>query len=114
MLVDFTHPPRYCSERFSGCQVECHDNAVSAPVVVLGNGLESFVACCVPDLKLDDLTVQVNRSDFEIDTYRRYVALCELVVLESLISNLAVLTVYLMSKLELPTPALPTSKILIK
>jgi len=59
------------------------DNSVSAAVVRRCNGAESFLSGCVPDLELDRLSVQLDRSNFEVDTDRRNVGFGVSVIRES-------------------------------
>jgi hypothetical protein len=44
--------------------VKDDNDAVCTPVVAAGDGAESFLACSVPDLELDDFAVQLDCADF--------------------------------------------------
>lgn len=39
-----------------------------ATVVGRGNGTETLLACSIPDLQLDALSIELNGSDLEIDS----------------------------------------------
>ena len=40
------------------------------PVVSCGYGAKSFLSCCVPNLKFDLLSVQLNCPDFEVNPWK--------------------------------------------
>lgn len=51
-----------------------------APIVCTSYRTEPLLTSSVPDLQFHFLAVYANGFDFEIDTYRSYVASCESVV----------------------------------
>ena len=54
---------------------------MSSLVVAGGDGLESLLASGIPNLKLANLLINVDRTDLEIDTDCRHEVLLELVIL---------------------------------
>ena len=48
--------------------INYQNDSMSSLIVRGSDGFESFLACCVPDLKFDCLTVEVKSSDFKIDS----------------------------------------------
>lgn len=44
------------------------ENAHRTTVVGGGDGSETFLASCVPDLQLHSLSIQLDRADLEVDT----------------------------------------------
>ena len=59
------------------------DDAVGSLVVGRGDGLESLLAGGVPDLQFHGLSLEVEGSDFEVDSDGREEALVENVIGES-------------------------------
>ena len=88
VLVNFAHPLRDFGEGFSVCDIIGHDNAVSTLVITTGDCLESFLASGIPDLQFYSLAVNVNCSNFEIDTDGWHEVVIEDVVLKNTISKL--------------------------
>lgn len=83
MLLDFSHPGLDRCEALSVRDIVRHDDSVSTLVVAGGDGLEALLASSVPNLQLDRLAVDVNRSDLEVHTNRRHEVLSEHIVLQS-------------------------------
>mmetsp|Transcript_21254 Transcript_21254/g.46125 ORF Transcript_21254/g.46125 Transcript_21254/m.46125 type:complete len:116 (+) Transcript_21254:571-918(+) len=52
-----------------------NNDTVGSSVVGRGDGAETFLSSGIPDLKLDCLTVQLNCTDFKINTNGRDVRL---------------------------------------
>eukprot|EP00531_Pseudo-nitzschia_arenysensis_P013583 CAMPEP_0116145440 /NCGR_PEP_ID=MMETSP0329-20121206/16591_1 /TAXON_ID=697910 /ORGANISM="Pseudo-nitzschia arenysensis, Strain B593" /LENGTH=178 /DNA_ID=CAMNT_0003641039 /DNA_START=390 /DNA_END=925 /DNA_ORIENTATION=- len=66
--VNLVQPLLYIVEGFLVSDIVDDDNSVGAAVIGRCNGAESFLSSGIPDLELDCLSVQFNRSDFEINT----------------------------------------------
>ena len=81
--INLVQPLFDIAEGFLVGNIIDNDNSVSAAVVRGCNGAESFLPGCVPDLELDCLSVQLDRSDFEVDTDRRNVGFGVSVIRES-------------------------------
>ena len=81
MLLDLTHPGLHSGEALSVCNVIGHNNTVSALIVAGSNSLESFLTSSVPDLQLDGLAININGSDFEVNSNCGHEVLREDVVL---------------------------------
>ena len=47
-----------------------HDDPVGAAVVGRSDRAEALLACCIPDLELDGLAIQLNCADLEVNTNR--------------------------------------------
>ncbi len=88
MLLDLTHPGLHSGEALSVGNVVGHNNTVSSLVVTGSNSLESFLTSGVPDLKLDGLAININGSDFEVNSNCGHKVLCEDVILNIKDSNL--------------------------
>jgi len=81
--IDLMQPLLYIIERFLIGNVVDNDNSVSAAVIRRRNGAEPFLTGRVPDLKLDCLSVKLDRSDFEVNTDGRNVGFGVSVICES-------------------------------
>lgn len=60
-------PLLYIVERFCVCDIIDDDNTVSAAVVTAGDSAESLLTSCVPNLKLDRLSIQLNGSNLKVN-----------------------------------------------
>ena len=83
MFLNLVHPVLDGAEALAVCDVVGDDDAVSALVVAAGDSLEALLPCGVPNLKLDRLSVHLNRPDLEVHADRRHEVVCEHVVCES-------------------------------
>ena len=83
VLFDLVHPGVHAVERVSICDVVNHDDTVSALVVRGGDGLESLLTSCVPNLQLAHFVVRLESPDLEINTDCWHEIVVELVVRES-------------------------------
>ncbi len=95
VLLDFVHPVLDGAEALAVRDVVSHDDTVRALVVAARDRLEALLAGCVPNLKLDGLSVNLNGSNFlhsrtlahlilntyEVDTNSRHKIVSENVVL---------------------------------
>ena len=64
MFFYLAHPVFDSTETLAVSDVVGNDDAVSALVVATCDGLESLLACGVPDLELDSLAINIDGSDF--------------------------------------------------
>ena len=68
VLINFAHPLRDLRERFSVSDIISDDNTVGSFVITAGDSLESLLASSVPDLKFYGFAININSSNFEINT----------------------------------------------
>ena len=80
---------------------------MGAFVVAGGDGFETFLTGCVPDLKFDYFTVDFVVSDFEIDTNCWHEAVRERIILKIDVKKIWLLTANLTKREDLPTPEFP-------
>jgi hypothetical protein len=83
VLVDLAHPLLHIVEALHIRNVIDDNYPMSSPVVATGDGSESLLSCCVPDLQLDGLPVHLDRANLEVNTDRADVAVDVGVVRES-------------------------------
>ena len=83
MLINFAHPLRNFWERFSVCDIIGDNNAVSALVITAGDGLESLLSSSIPNLKFYCFAINVNSSNFEINTDCWHKVVIENIVLKN-------------------------------
>lgn len=81
--LDLMQPRLHIVERFLIGDIIGNDNSMGTAVVRCCNGAESFLSGCVPDLKLNSLSIEFDRTNFEIDTDGRNVGFGVSVVGES-------------------------------
>lgn len=65
--INLVQPLLYIVEGFLIGDIVDNDNSVGAAIVRRCNGAESFLSGCIPDLELDRLSVQLDRSNFEVN-----------------------------------------------
>lgn len=53
------------------CNIIHQQNPHRTSVICRRDGSETFLTSCVPYLQLHSLSIEINRSDLEVDTYRR-------------------------------------------
>jgi len=85
---------------------------MSALVVAGGDGLETFLASSVPNLKLDCLAVYLIVPNLEVDSDGGHKAVIEDIILSVRLAEKKVLTANLTRSEDLPTPELPISSTL--
>jgi len=66
--INLRKPTLNCSETVLICDVINHDDTVCPPVVAAGDGAEALLPSGVPNLQLDDLAIDLDGTDFKIDT----------------------------------------------
>jgi len=66
--VNFVQPLLYIVEGFLVGDIVDDDNSVGAAVIRRCNGAESFLSSSIPDLELDCLSVQFDRSNLKVNT----------------------------------------------
>ncbi len=64
MFLDLVHPVLDSAEALAVGDVVSHDDTVSALIIAGSDGLETLLACSVPDLELNGLSVNLNGSNF--------------------------------------------------
>lgn len=69
MQVDLSDPVSDIIEAFFTCAIISKNDAHSSFVVSLGDRSEPFLACCVPDLQLDVLPLNVDRLYLKVNAY---------------------------------------------
>lgn len=65
------------------CHIINQQNAHSTPIIGGCNRPEPLLTSCVPYLKLDAFSIQVNRADLEVDTDGGYERGCKAVLRET-------------------------------
>ena len=80
MFVDFTHPFGNFCKGISISDVIGDYDAMSTSIVRGGDGLESILTSCVPNLELDYLAINIYGLDFEVHTDGRHEIVVEVVV----------------------------------
>ena len=83
VFINFKHPFRNFGEGLSVSDIVSHNDSVSTFVVAASNCLKSFLTSSIPNLQFDSFRVNVNSSDFEIDTDGWHEVIIENVVSES-------------------------------
>jgi len=56
---------------------------MSSSVVAASDCPETFLACCVPDLEFDGLSVLLNCANFKVNTNGAYVAIQVRIILST-------------------------------
>ena len=110
MLINFAHPLRDFRERFSVCDIISHNNTVSTLIITTSDGLESLLTSSIPNLKFYCFAININSSNFEINTDCWHEVVIENIILKntSYWDHLfCVLTANLKSSDDLPTPEFP-------
>jgi hypothetical protein len=64
VFLDLVHPVLNSAEAFAVGDVVSHDDTVSTLIIAGSDGLETLLACSVPDLELNGLSVDLNGSNF--------------------------------------------------
>ncbi len=64
VLLDLVHPVLDGAEALAVGDVVSHDDTVCTLIIAGGDGLETFLACSVPDLELNSLSIDFNGSNF--------------------------------------------------
>ena len=64
VLLHLVHPVLNGAEALAVGDVVSHDDTVGTLVVAGGNSLETFLACGVPNLELNGLSIDFNGSNF--------------------------------------------------
>ena len=67
MIFDLPDPVTYVVKAILSGAVVGQNDALSSSVVGLGDGPKPFLACGIPDLNLDCLSVEVDLPDFEVN-----------------------------------------------
>ena len=70
MKLNLTYPVPHVIKAVFLCAIVCKNNAHSPFVVGLGDSSEPFLACCVPYLKLHILAINLDRFNFEVNSYK--------------------------------------------
>ena len=83
MLVDLAHPLADFGERVPIGNVVGDYDSMSAAVVARRDGLEPVLTSCVPNLQLDVLSINLDRTNLEVDANRRHEVLMEDVICKS-------------------------------
>ena len=81
MFVDFTHPLRNLCEGISVGDIIGDDDTMSTLIVRRSDCLESLLTGSIPDLELDSLSVNINCSDFEVNTNGWHEVVMEYIIL---------------------------------
>jgi len=66
--VDLLKPLFHIVERYLICNIVDHNNTMCPSVVARSDCSESFLSCCIPNLKFDGFAVEFNCSNLEVNT----------------------------------------------
>jgi len=80
IALDLTQPLLHVRERLCVRNVVNDNDAVRSTIVGRGDGAETFLSCCIPNLELDRLAVQLDGADLKVHTDGADIALCVCVV----------------------------------
>lgn len=83
MLLDLVHPVLNGRETLSVSDVIGHNDTVSTLVIAAGDSLEALLACSVPNLQLDSLSVDLDGTDLEVYSDGGHEVVCEYIVCKS-------------------------------
>ena len=83
MLLHLAHPVLDGTEALSVCDVVGYDDSVSSLIVAASDGFESLLARGVPDLQFDGFPIDIDGSNFEVDSDGGHEIISEDVVGES-------------------------------
>lgn len=64
VLLHLVHPVLNGAEALAVGDVVSHDDTVRTLIIARSDSLETFLACCVPDLQLNSLAIDFNGSNF--------------------------------------------------
>ena len=81
VLINFTHPLRDFGERITISDIISDDDTMSTLIITTSDGLEPLLTCSIPNLQLDGLSINVNSSNFEVDTNGWHEIIIENVIL---------------------------------
>jgi hypothetical protein len=73
VLLDLTHPILDALESFTVVDGVGKNDSHRALVIGLGDRFESFLACSIPDLHLDFLSININRLELEINSCQLFI-----------------------------------------
>ena len=68
VFFDLRHPVLNSGEGLSISDIVGDNYAVRSLVVAGSNSLEAFLTSCIPNLEFDCLLINIDGSDFEVDT----------------------------------------------
>ena len=83
MLINFAHPLRDFRERFSVRDIISDNNTVGTLIITTGDGLESLLSSSIPNLKFYCFAININSSNFEINTDCRHEVVIENIILKN-------------------------------
>ena len=68
MFINFAHPLWNLRERFSISDIISDNNTVGTLIITASDSLESLLPCGIPNLQFNSFLININSSDFEINT----------------------------------------------
>ena len=83
MLINFAHPLRDFRERFSVRDIISDNNTVGTFIITTGDGLESLLTSSIPNLKFYCFAINIDSSNFEINTDCRHEVVIENIILKN-------------------------------
>ena len=83
MFVNFAHPFRNFCEGVSISNVIGNDDTMGTSIVAGSNSLEPILTGCVPNLKFDYLSINIDCLDFEVHSDCGHEIVMEVIVYES-------------------------------
>ena len=82
MLLNLTHPCLNSRKALSVSNIISHNDTMCTLVVARGNCLKTFLSCSIPYLKFYCFAININSTDFEIDTNSWHEVFSEDVILQ--------------------------------
>jgi hypothetical protein len=64
VTVDLSQPLLHVVEWYFVCYIVNNDNSVCSSVVAACDGSEALLSCCIPNLQLNSLSIDIECSDF--------------------------------------------------
>ena len=83
MFINFAHPLWNLWERLSIGDIISDDNTVSSLIITACDCLESLLTSSIPNLQFNSFSININSSDFEINTDCRHEIIIENIVLKN-------------------------------
>jgi len=83
MGINLSDPIRDVFETLGACTVVCENYSLGTSVISLCYCSKPFLTGSIPNLYFDVLTIQINRPNFEVDSYGGYMRILKVFLAES-------------------------------
>ena len=71
MCINLSDPIRDVFETLGACTVVCENYSLGTSIISLCYCSKPFLTGSIPNLYFDVLTIQINRPNFEVDSYTK-------------------------------------------